>query len=261
MTAVVVGWHKRTGNDQAFYWIDGTAGTADIPVSNALSSRALSVNDARIVAGYYAPESSGGNEPHGFVFDIGKQTLTDIGAVVVPQPTTWSDEFRNVSINNAGDVAATREIGAGTDSVSQAFLLRSGKIEAIKPTTGFEETFAAGVSNTGWVVGFQRDKDHIRLRTAGLSGLAARPSTCTTEVLPPGWSAITAVYDVYSSTTDDPLVQIGTVVGKGMYLGVERAFAMQITLQVPEPHTYLMLGLGLLAIGAVRMRRRAPPQG
>jgi hypothetical protein len=30
---------------------------------------------------------------------------------------------------------------------------------------------------------------------------------------------------------------------------------MQVTMQVPEPHTYLMLGFGLLAIGALRMRR------
>ena len=35
---------------------------------------------------------------------------------------------------------------------------------------------------------------------------------------------------------------------------------MQMTLQVPEPQTYLMLGLGLLAIGALRMRGLGRPE-
>ncbi len=72
------------------------------------------------------------------------------------------------------------------------------------------------------------------------------------------------MYDVYSEKTSDPLVQIGTIVGQGTYLEpgstvpMQRAFAMQVTPQVPEPHTYLMLGVGLLAIGAMRMWRLTP---
>ena len=42
---------------------------------------------------------------------------------------------------------------------------------------------------------------------------------------------------------------------------MQRAFAMQITLQVPEPHIYLMLGVGLLAIGACAWGARRTSQG
>ena len=58
-----------------------------------------------------------------------------------------------------------------------------------------------------------------------------------------GGEKITVVHDAYSAGDGR-----GTIVGEGIYQGNTRAFAMEITLG-PEPHTYLMLGLGLLAIG------------
>jgi hypothetical protein len=60
--------------------------------------------------------------------------------------------------------------------------------------------------------------------------------------------------------TSDPLMQLGTIVGMGTYLEggtpQQRAFAMQIVLQVPEPHVYVMFGIGLIALGALRVRRQ-----
>jgi uncharacterized membrane protein len=263
----VVGW-KRLKNgstgDQAFYWTE-TGGVKDITISNAKSSRALSISDTGLVAGYYDPQTGSGR--HGFVFDIAAGKVTDFGPVVVPvvvpPATSWFYEFRNVSINDAGAVAATHEVGSGNEKGNQAFLLEGGKITPILPTAGFEDSFAAGISDTGWVVGFQQDKENS-LEDSGFLWFGGQTFDLSALTLPQNWLGITAVYDVYSETTSDPLVQVGTIVGKGLYLETgatvaqQRAFAMQITLQVPEPRIYLMLGVGLLAIGALRMRRLTP---
>lgn len=257
-SGVVAGWAQRSGGtEQAFYWKENDTALSFITIEGATSSRVESINDSGLVAGYYDKDG----ERHGFVFDTGLQTFTDsdLGAVVVPAETSWFYDFRNVSINADGAVAATRAVMSGTETVSQAFVLDgSGNATPIEAATGYRDSFASGISDTGWVIGMLRSADGSP--QSGFLWYGGRTFNLSDLDFGANWVSIDAVYDVYSVETSDPLVQVGTIVGMGTYLeaGVphQRAFAMQVTLQVPEPHVYLMLGIGLLAIGVLRMRRQ-----
>jgi hypothetical protein len=80
---------------------------------------------------------------------------------------------------------------------------------------------------------------------------ATRTTPCVS--VPDGWQRVTVVHDAYSYIVGNE--QKGIIVGEGIYQGSTRAFAMEITLQVPEPQIYVMLGVGLIAIGVLRLRR------
>jgi len=65
------------------------------------------------------------------------------------------------------------------------------------------------------------------------------------------------VHGVYSDPIDPdaPLHQSGVIVGDMLFNGEQRAFAMSLVVEVPEPHIYLMFGIGLIEVGAMRLRR------
>jgi probable HAF family extracellular repeat protein len=250
----VAGWAQRKGGtEQAFYWTGANLNM--ITIDGATSSRAESISDGGLVAGSYVR----GGEQRGFVFDIASGRVTDFGPIAVPTPSSWFGDFRNVSINADGAVAATHVIGSGTDAVNQAFVLKDGVSTPILPVEGYRDSFAAGISDTGWVVGMLRTADGSG-QTGFLWYGSGRAIDLSTLDLGGNWVSIDTVYDVYSMETSDPLVQLGTIVGMGTYLEAgtpqQRAFAMQIVLQVPEPHAYVMFGIGLLALGALRVRRQ-----
>jgi hypothetical protein len=256
------GWRTLNGGVEAFYH-DGKSASALPPYApgTVRESRAIGINETNQIAGYYVKNSGDGY--WGFVYDWNGKTLTELGSITVREPsvvTDWPQTYDAVSINNAGRVAATRQ---GADNRNHAVLFDGAGVTDLGVVGDYDESFAAGISGTGWVVGFLTDADQI-LGKSGFLWAAGRmfdlsaPQDYGLLPLPTGWERITVVHDAYSVVDPtDPLGlrQIGTIVGEGIYLGQSRAFAMQVTLQVPEPHTYLMLGFGLLAIGALRMRR------
>ncbi len=249
----VAGWAQRKGGtEQAFYWTGADLNM--ITIDGAASSRAESISDQGLVGGYYVR----GGEHRGFVFDIASGRVTDFGPIAVLAPNSWFGDFRNVSLNADGAVAATHVVGSGSDAVTQAFMLKDGVSTPILPTTGYRDSFAAGISDTGWVVGMLSSEDGSR--QTGFLWYGGHTIDLSTLDLGGNWVSIDAVYDVYSVETSDLLVQIGTVVGMGTYLDDgtphQRAFSMQVTLQVPEPAVYVMFGIGLLAVGALRVRRQ-----
>jgi hypothetical protein len=260
----MVGWRTLNNAVEAFYH-DGNTASALAPFAQGAvrESRALGINDQDQIAGYYVNNTGPSSDYRGFVYDRNTQALTELGLVTVQEPaavTSWSQTYDAVSINNAGQVAATQLTG---ENLSHAVLFNGGKVIDLGVVGDYEESFAAGISGTGWVVGFLTDADQV-LGKSGFLWASGRmfdlsaPEDYGLLPLPTGWEQITVVHDAYSvRDPNDPLglTQIGTIVGEGIYLGQSRAFAMQITMQVPEPHTYLMLGFGLLAIGALRMRR------
>ena len=277
---VVVGWKQPAGSqaEQAFYTYltnpsaPQNASIVDIKFTlpsgkTPVSSRALSVStpslpgDHTLVAGFYRLELDG--PPRGFVYDIEDGKLVqDLGRVVIPtlQPI---DQAHYVSINAKGWVAATAPVPEDSLTSYQAFVLDGqGNRSMIRPFGRFEDTFAAGISDTGWVVGALFDRDSQGLdRYSGFLWVAGQTFNLSDYLADmPGWTGITWALDVDSfkvlGADGKPTgFEQGTIVGMGKYNGQQRAFAMQMTVQVPEPQTYVMLGLGLLAIATLRMRR------
>jgi probable HAF family extracellular repeat protein len=281
---VIVGWKQpiippgqpnagQPGAEQAFYYT-GSGAVQSINIPGAASSRALSVNtpskttDSTLVTGFFRP-ATGNGAPHGFVVELKpgpvpgtfiQGTPRDIGRVVIPTIDPF-DQAHYVSINAGGVVAATRPVVSGSETFYQAFILDGqGHSTAIPPIGAYEDTFATGISDTGWVVGVLRDRQGP---DSGFLWVNGKLIDLSLYAHADGWTGITWALDVYSNGMDSTGKETGTIVGVGTYLenGVtkQRAFAMQMTMQVPEPQTYVMLGLGLLAIGALRMRRLGRP--
>lgn len=251
----VVGW-ETNGSTQAFYFNAGSA--SSIPFQGSVAeSRALGINNGGQIAGYYARDGSGFQ---GFVYDVNSKALTELGSITVKEPTLvngWRDSYDAVSINNEGQVAATRLTADGNHAV----LFEDGQVTDLGVLVGYQESFAAGIGDAGWVVGYLLDASQQKTGFLWANGEMIDFSNARLKAYgATGWDRLTVVHDAYCCSYDSKsLTQTGIIVGEGILSdGTTRAFSMQLALQVPEPHTYLMLGLGLLAIGALRVRRLAP---
>jgi probable HAF family extracellular repeat protein len=266
----VVGWRTLGVGVEAFYF-DGNTASPLPPFTQASvrESRALGINDEGHIVGHYVDKTGPITDYRGFVYDWNAKAVTaELGLITVQEPaalTDWLKTYDAVSINNQGRVAATQQTST---NLNHAVLFDGTKARDLGVTGEYEESFAAGISDTGWVVGFLTDADKDPTDNTQKTGFLwaggrmfdlSRPEDYGLAALPEGYR-ITVVHDAYSYVVDEdnPLIQKGTLVGEAIYQGNTRGFAMEITLQVPEPHTYLMLGLGLLAIGTLRMRRLPP---
>ena len=277
-TPLIVGYYQRVGQqEQAFYTLwPGTGLTAppSIAIPNAYSSRALSVNTPvggapTLVAGFYRPQTPQGTpgNPRGFVYSVvdpkdpSKNSVKDIGRVVIPTIEPF-DQAHYVSINAKGEVAATQPVPTDSSTSYQAFLLDSTKETLnripIKPIGRFEDSFAAGISEDGWVVGAMRDIDPQpnESKDSGFVWINGQTIDLSVYATKDGWTGITWALDVYTDPVTALGTQTGYIVGVGKWNGQQRSFVMELTVQaIPEPQTYVMLGLGLLAIATLRMRR------
>jgi hypothetical protein len=259
---------------------------------NAVASQARAINKAGMIAGAYTPSggnshalrydsaSQSGTDLHQYL-----TARTD--ARLLSSTATAINDAADRTGKKVGDVAgtATYTLSSG-DQQNEAFLLRAGQAQAIRlrpaPTTAangsplYEGTAAAAIDPFGWVVGTACAKgagcgsfnengstarpvdntamlwvDRSGLDLSTINGLAAQ-----------GWTKLSfadAVTRVRYTTVVDgvqKLVDAELITGVGYYGDVRRAFLLRLdasAFAVPEPATWLLFAVGLVALAGRRL--------
>ena len=246
----VVGYFVDTaGNNQAFVAPVGSSGLPSIQALKGAASEARAINDQGTVAGVFTVQGKNGPEQHAFTFDSNKPAgpVQDLG-------TLGGIASEASAINSAGDVAGSYKLSNGR---TNAYLLKSGMSTplTLATPTGFLDSFAKGVNGQDWVVG---------------QATGTGPHTQTALLWAGGQVFdLTAVWAAAAGTTNEwselslatAINDNGWIVGQGLLAQCQnncmRAFVLHVDL-VPEPEVYLMLVVGLVAVGSLRIRRLSP---
>jgi uncharacterized membrane protein len=249
------------------------AGIGDTPArisafQPSTPNQAYAINNAGAVAGW---TTNAANEKQAFVAktvdgpvsqpSISVQDAT--GGLVLAH---WSEAR---AINTAGDIAGCAAAsvatagdcsGAIVNSTSgiQAFMIHNGTPIALGVPSGFDESFALGISDHGLVVGTAHGSsgssaflwyfDDGQLKTADLSALL--PNHDSFQSL----TTATAITDAITGTTATSETLAVRIVGEGLTGdSVEHAFLLdlKLTVAVPEPQTWTLLFAGLALLGWV----------
>ena len=236
----------------------------------ATQSEARAINASGTVVGWRQVDGAS----QAFIYD---GTVRDLLPPQALPPAAHTSEAS--AINAQGDVAGsvtTPNAAVQDDTTTQPFLLAANASVPVQldVPSGFNDSFAKGVNAEKWVVGrASRNGQPPETATAWLwvngqlfdlsrqlkgdwvtpasSGAGSAGST--------GWIRLLSASAVSDS---------GLIVGEGYYqftrnsvwIQERRAFLLDVDSipAIPEPGIYLMLLSGLIAIGAVRLRRLGP---
>ena len=151
---IVVGWKRpntRNATDQAFYWKDGDQTSTDITISGARSSRALSISDTGLVAGYYDKPIGNSTERRGFVFDITRGRLTDLGQWSFRSQPHGSTSFATSRSTTPGLSPQPMQWDRAPISSVRRSCRRGGRLKAIHATGGSRRVSPrASATPSGW---------------------------------------------------------------------------------------------------------------
>lgn len=192
------------------------------------SSNAYGINDLGHVVG----DVSNGNDTTSFLYKDG--VMTDLRPVL---GFTNQNANRATDINNVGDIIGTYyEVYS---SMPQAYMISDGS-PIFLGTLGGSYSVAAGLNETGQVVGFSRDASGDDHAFTYIDGLMQDLN----ELIDPGlgW-ALTGAMDVNN---------VGQIVGWGMFEGRQQAFLLTPISAVPIPPTFILMLTGLGLLGVVR---------
>jgi hypothetical protein len=243
----VVGYFVDTvGNNQAFVATAGSSGLPSIQALKGAASEARAINDQGIVAGVFTVQVSNGPEQHAFTFDSTKPSgpVQDLG-------TFGGTASEASALNGAGDVVGSYKLQTGR---TKAYLLKAGTgaLQTLATPTGFLDSFAKGVNAHDWVVG-----------QATGTGLHAQTALLWADGqvfdLTAAWAAAAGTANQWSELSfATGINDSGWIVGQGLLANCQnncmRAFVLHAGL-VPEPEVYLMLVVGLVAVGSLRIHR------
>ena len=192
------------------------------------SSNAYGINDLGHVVG----DVSNGNYTTSFLYKDG--VMTDLRPVL---GFTNQNANRATDINNVGDIIGTYyEVYS---SMPQAYMISDGS-PIFLGTLGGSYSVAAGLSETGQVVGFSRTASGDDHAFTYLDGLMQDLNGLIDPAL--GW-ALTGAMDVNN---------VGQIVGWGMFEGQQRAFLLTPVSAVPAPPAYILMLTGLGLLGMIR---------
>lgn len=193
----------------------------------------------------------------------------------------WSEAR---AINASGDIAGCAAAAAGTvgdcsgtitstGSGIQAFMVHNGNAIALGVPSGFDESFALGISDHGLVVGTAHGDSGSSAFLWYFDNGQLKPLNLTTLLPQNGlFSSLltaTAITETMVSTTATTETLLATVVGQGLTSDadpVAHAFSLQVqvTVAVPEPETWTLLLAGLAFVGWTgrqRLRGTITPAG
>lgn len=264
------------GGPSAFYYHPATQQDPAIGFPNlpATASQARAINDQGLIAGSFVTA----NDNRALRYDWGARQAEDLHPYF--GDAVSSEAF---AINSWGDVAGRvgfADAGGGSgggNTVQQAFALAQGSKTPIllETPTGYEGSAAAAIADNGWVVGTACDSggDCGRFEDTGASvapgdntamlwanGLAFElsllPGLTDKDANGDGWAELSFAESIVD------MGEFSVIAGTGFFqFGTDlqrRAFVLRIdesSLPIPEPHPYAMLAAGLVALGAIRMRR------
>jgi MYXO-CTERM domain-containing protein len=267
-TGQVVGYSQAVGVLTRAFLYDGTMHDLGslLPGGGAI---AYSINDSGQVTGT-SPTPTAQNYEHAFLYD---GTMHDLG-------TLGGRTSLGAAINNSGQVTGTSDTATG---LPHAFLYdgtmhdlgslggashglainSSGEVvgESYPSGGGFlhaflydgtmhdlavigagttNNSYATGINDRGQVVGYLAGASDQPFLYDSVHGVV----NLNTLIVPgSGWSLISAA-DINNA---------GQIVGTGIFNGKDHAFILTPT---PEPSSFVLAALGLLALAAWRLRRR-----
>jgi uncharacterized membrane protein len=191
-----------------------------------------------------------GMNNHGTVLGVGynaatpgaRQAFIQSGNTVTRLPLLAGNLSYFVGINDRNEVAG---VSADTEGNGRAVLVRDGKvIELGSPSLPFTTSWASAINNSGQVVGYVGGMlNHSSLQSAVL--FEGDKVTLLASLLSPD---VAGQWDLQFATD---INDAGQIVGSGVFNGQVRAFLLT---PVPEPGTFVLMGLGL--IGLLTARRR-----
>jgi len=190
---------------------------------------AFDINNSGLVSG--GQPLGGPTAPLGFLWQNG--TLTDLGPQGVSVGT---------AINDEGVVAGIIETVVNQKSVYHAMTYQNGVVTDLGAIPGGLASIATGINDLGQVIG-----------VGDMNG--ANPfiwqdgqMTALQSLLPQDseWRLFGGVSDLNNH---------GQIVGVALNLSDPRSYRL-VMLTIPEPSTFLLLFIGVAALGGIRMRRR-----